>query len=56
MLPTFNQLVRKGREEIEKVNAEIETAQMKYDLNKAAELKKIGAEDILVLSMEKLII
>ena len=31
--------VRSLREEIEKVNAEIETAQMKYDLNKAAELK-----------------
>ena len=27
------------QEEIEKVNAEIESAQMKYDLNKAAELK-----------------
>ena len=31
--------VRSLREEIEKVNAEIESAQMKYDLNKAAELK-----------------
>mgnify|MGYP000866396586 CR=1 FL=1 len=31
--------VQKLREEIEKVNAEIETAQMKYDLGRAAELK-----------------